>query len=91
MPNQRDEETQGSDEKEQTTGQEGSGKLILAGLLGSIVGAAAGLLLAPWRGAETRRKLKETAATTGAAAKEKASEVLRRRKSAEEDGEVKDD
>jgi gas vesicle protein len=47
--------------------------LLLVGLAGSVIGAAAALLLAPWRGAETRRRLKEAAATAGSAAKEKAS------------------
>lgn len=47
-------------------------KLFLVGLLASIGGAVAGLILAPWRGAETRRKLREMAAAAGTAAKDKA-------------------
>jgi gas vesicle protein len=46
--------------------------LLLVGLAGSIAGAAAALLLAPWRGAETRRRLKEAAVAAGTGAKEKA-------------------
>ena len=83
---------------ERTTGP-GHGKLLLAGLVGSVVGAVGALLLAPWRGAETRQKVKEgaaklkesalkakdSAAKAGAAAKEKAQSVLQRAKGEEED------
>jgi len=81
-----------------TTGQ-GHGKLLLAGLVGSVVGAVGALLLAPWRGTETRQKVKEgaaklkesalkakdSAAKAGATAKERAQSVLQRAKREEED------
>jgi gas vesicle protein len=35
------------------------------GVLGSVVGAAAALLLSPWRGAEARLRLKERAKDVG--------------------------
>jgi gas vesicle protein len=95
MPTQSDENRQDPDAEEHMPGGGGRGKLILAGLLGSIIGAVAGLLLAPWRGAETRRKLKEAAATASTAAaekakaaREKATEALRRRKQAGEEEEA---
>jgi gas vesicle protein len=50
-------------------------KLLLAGLLGSVLGAVAGLMLAPWRGADARRKLKDAAGAAGASAKEKGAAV----------------
>ena len=73
---------------ERKGGSGGRGKLLLAGFSGGIVGTIAGLLLAPWRGAETRQKLKETAAAAGrtakenaTAAKEKVGELVRRKMS----------
>ena len=75
-----------SSEEDQTKSV-GRGKLLLVGALGSILGAAAALLLAPWRGAEARKKLKEGAAKAGAAAKEKATVIFRRAKGEEQEEE----
>ena len=44
-------------------------------LLGSVIGAAAALLLSPWRGAEARLKLKERAQDVSSKVGEKAKEM----------------
>jgi gas vesicle protein len=91
MPRERDEE-------EKEAGQARRGALLVVGLLGTVAGAVTGLLLAPWRGADTRRKLREAAATAsaalkekGQAAKDKAGEVIRRRTNEKDDDRAKDD
>jgi hypothetical protein len=79
-----------ADERETEKSSGGRGKMLLAGLLGAVTGAVAGLLLAPWRGADARRKLKESAA----AAKDKVGTAIlyrRRGETAEEEGEEEDD
>lgn len=43
----------------------GSGGLLVGFLVGAVVGAVVGLLLAPASGAETRRRLRETADKLG--------------------------
>lgn len=96
-----DEETTGSQshQREKSGRSGGRGGLLVVGFLGAVAGAVAGLLLAPWRGAEARAKLKEgarkagaaakegavKAGAAGAAAKEKLTAALRRGESEEED------
>jgi len=64
------------------------GRTLLAGVLGTIAGAATALLLTPWRGAEARRKVKEGATAAGSAiGKTAGSLVSRCRKGEEEDEE----
>ncbi len=54
----------------------GVGGVLLAGLLGSLVGAAAAMLLSPWRGAEARLRLKERGKDLAEGAKKKFKEKL---------------
>ena len=53
----------------------GTGALVVVGLLGTAVGAAAALLLSPWRGSEARQRLKERAKDVGAKVGAKAKDV----------------
>lgn len=54
------------------------GRTLLAGVLGTIAGAATALLLTPWRGAEARRKVKEGATAAGSAIGKKAGSLVSR-------------
>ena len=53
----------------------GAGALVVVGLLGTAVGAAAALLLSPWRGSEARQRLKERAKDVGSKVGAKAKDV----------------
>lgn len=53
----------------------GAGALVVVGLLGTAVGAAAALLLSPWRGSEARQRLKERAKDVGSKIGAKAKDV----------------
>lgn len=59
-----------SESEEQDTSSGGIVKTVVIGVLGTIAGAVAAVLLTPWRGAEARLKLKDaaSAATKKAAA-----------------------
>ena len=59
-----------------------SGALVVVGLLGTAVGAAAALLLTPWRGAEARLRLKERAKDVGTKVGAKAKEMAAKAKDA---------
>ena len=59
-----------------------SGALAVVGLLGTAVGAAAALLLTPWRGAEARLRLKERAKDVGTKVGAKAKEMAAKAKDA---------
>jgi gas vesicle protein len=66
--------------EKQDTGQErkGGGRrgvALAAGIIGSVIGATAALLLSPWRGKEAREKVREGASKAGAAVKERASKA----------------
>jgi len=60
----------------------GAGALVVVGLLGTAVGAAAALLLSPWRGAEARLRLKERAKDVGSKVGAKAKEMAAKAKDA---------
>ena len=53
-----------------------SGEFLLGVLVGSLVGAALGLLFAPQPGQETRELIKEKASQLAGAAKEKGAALL---------------
>jgi len=53
----------------------GAGALVVVGLLGTAVGAAAALLLSPWRGSEARQRLKERAKDVGSKVGAKAKDI----------------
>ena len=53
----------------------GAGALVVVGLLGTAVGAAAALLLSPWRGSEARQRLKEKVTDVGSKVGAKAKDV----------------
>ena len=53
----------------------GSGAVVVAGILGAAVGAAAAMLLSPWRGPEARERLKERAKDVGSRVGAKAKDV----------------
>ena len=65
------------DEKEQEKhhGRGGAGKMVAAGVLGTVIGAAAAMLLSPWRGAEARLRLKERAKDVGSKMGDKAKNM----------------
>jgi len=63
------------------------GRTLLAGVLGTIAGAATALLLTPWRGVEARRKVKESATAAGSAIGKKAGSLLSRGEKHEGDDE----
>lgn len=56
----------------------GAGRVVFAGLLGALVGAAAAMLLSPWRGAEARLRLKERGKELTEGAKKKFREKMGR-------------
>ena len=60
----------------------GGGALVVVGLLGTAIGAAAALLLTPWRGAEARLRLKERAKDVGTKVGAKAKEMAAKAKDA---------
>ena len=85
MTKKEDQGPEAAGDPAEETGAGGRGRVLLAGVLGSIVGAVTALLLTPWRGAEARRKMKDAASAAGASAKEKgaaarakAADVVRR-------------
>ncbi len=53
----------------------GSKKILTAALLGAAAGAVLGILLAPDKGSETRKKISKKAGEFGDAAKEKFNEL----------------
>ncbi len=53
------------------------GKMLLAALVGAMAGALAGILLAPDRGAETRRRLRAGVLRCCASTREKLRPLLR--------------
>lgn len=63
------------------------GRTLLAGVLGTIAGAAGALLLTPWRGEEARRKVKESASAAGSAIGRKAGSLVSRGEKGEGDDE----
>jgi len=70
----------------------GIAKLVVAAFAGAMAGAMAGLMLAPDRGAETRRRICEGMRTRSSACREKLGPLLQRmscrrseRKGTEED------
>jgi len=65
-------------EKVHTRG--GACKMVVAGVLGSVIGAAAAMLLSPWRGAEARLRLKERAKDVGSKVSDKAKDVAAKAK-----------
>lgn len=69
-------------EREQSAEQEGTRRparlALVAGAIGSVLGAGAALLLSPWRGAETRERLRGGASKFGATAREKARSAMDR-------------
>ena len=79
-----EEQTHPSESEEQYTSSGGIVKTVVIGVLGTIAGAVAAVLLTPWRGAEARRKLKDGAAAARSAATKKAA-ALRGRDEGEED------
>ncbi len=56
----------------------GAGRVLFAGLVGSLVGAAAAMLLSPWRGAEARLRLKQRSKELAEGAKKKFRETVGR-------------
>jgi|GEM_PF-1973701 len=59
-----------SNEEEQAErGGSRAAGLVIAGLIGSVIGAAVALLLSPWRGHEAREKVKQGASAVCGAAK----------------------
>ena len=63
-------------------GHRRGGGALVVGLLGTAVGAAAALLLTPWRGAEARLRLKERAKDVGTKVGAKAKEMAAKAKDA---------
>ncbi len=53
----------------------GAGAILFAGLIGSALGAAAAILLSPWRGSEARLHLTDRVKDLEAKAKDVASKV----------------
>jgi len=80
---EHEEQTQPSESEEQGSSSGRLVKTVIIGLLGTVAGAVAALLLTPWRGVEARRKLKDGAAAARSAASKKAA-ILRGRDKADE-------
>lgn len=70
----------GEQEQEKQHGRGGAGKMVAVGVLGSLVGAAAAMLLSPWRGAEARLRLKERAKDVGSKVGDKAKDMAAKAK-----------
>jgi gas vesicle protein len=71
---------QGEEDQGKPHGRGGAGKLVVVGVLGSVIGAATAMLLSPWRGAEARLKLKERAQDVSSKVGEKAKEMATKAK-----------
>ena len=69
----------------------GGGKFILGALLGTVVGAIAGVLMAPKSGKETRHDIAEGAKKAGSKAKAAGAKIAKRGKKAEIEEEVEED
>jgi len=75
MPHHREEDAPAGHEH---SSRGRAGVALVAGVIGGILGAAAALLVSPWRGEEARSKLKERVGEMGSAVKGKASEIADR-------------
>lgn len=69
----------------------GGGKFILGALLGTVVGAIAGVLMAPKSGKETRQSIAAGAKKAGSKAKAAGAKIAKRGKKAEIEEEIEED
>ena len=83
----REDDVQQEEGKEAQSSRGWFGRTLLAGVLGTIAGAATALLITPWRGSEARRKVKESATAAGSAIGRKAGSLLSRGEESEEEDE----